>query len=809
MKRRITWQKIFAVPFILGLFIFAGALEAKAVTVYGVTSTNELVSFGAGNLGTVKTIGTISGLQSGETIKGIDFRPATGQLYALGSNSRIYTINKKTGAAKFVGALTTNLVGTNFGFDFNPVADRIRIVSDADQDLRANPNNGTNVVDGTLAYSAGDPNAGQNPNVTGAMYTNSFINTTSTALYDVDSSLNILVTQNPANSGMLQTVGPLGFDVPDVFSIDHTAASNVAYAAWAAGGTVRLYTVNLTTGAATNLGAIGRDDITDISLEIGSAEGLTAYGLTNDSRIVTFSTKNPNVITNTANVTGLQAGETLRGIDLRPATGEIFGFGATAGGATGSLYRVNPRTGVAAFVGAYDQTTLGNKFGFDFNPTVDRIRTVSDLDINRRTNPANGATIADGTLAYAAGDTNAGSDPNIVAVGYENSFGGAASTRLFDIDSNLNILAQQNPANAGTLLTVGSLTWNVSADAGMDIIRGSNRIVAALNLNVGGSPQTRSELYEIDATTGAAAFIAPIGVNAPIISLTVASTTAINRMDFDGNGRANYATFRPNNNVWSILRPDGSTQTFPYGIANTDYITPADFDGDGITDIAVWRETNGVWYVLQSSTGTFQFVQFGTFGDEPVARDFDGDSKADFAVARRVNGQIVWYVLNSIDGSFRVEQFGLDTDFIAPGDYDGDGRFDLAIYRTEANGQGQFYVNQSTAGFTAILFGLGSDLVVPGDYDGDGKTDFAVVREGTPYTWYILRSSDFGVTQIPFGTKPQESTQNDYDGDGRTDISVWDPTTMTFSVLNSSNGATVQTVFGQNGDFPIANYDTH
>ena len=78
------------------------------------------------------------------------------------------------------------------------------------------PNNGTNVVDGTLAYSAGDPNAGPNPTVTGAAYTGSFIGTTSTALYDIDTNLNILVTQNPANSGMLQTVGPLGVDPTNV-----------------------------------------------------------------------------------------------------------------------------------------------------------------------------------------------------------------------------------------------------------------------------------------------------------------------------------------------------------------------------------------------------------------------------------------------------------------------------------------------------------------------------------------------------------------------------------------------------------------
>jgi hypothetical protein len=802
-------RTLLVVPILLGLLFFAAVMETNAATIYGVTSSNQLVRFGATSPETVTTVGSITGLQPGEDILGIDFRPATGQLYALGSNSRIYTINKFTGAASFVGTLTTPLNGTNFGFDFNPVADRIRIVSDTEQDLRANPNNGSNVVDGTLAYSSGDPNAGVNPTITGAAYTNSFVNTTSTALYDIDTNLDVLVTQNPANSGMLQTVGPLGFDANNVLGFDHTAASNIAYASWTVGGILRFYTVNLTTGAATYIGDIGNNNITDISVEIGKAEGITAYGLTNNNQLVTFSTKNPNSVTNTAAVTGLQTGESLKGIDLRPATGELFGIGTTLGGATASLYKINPVTGAATRVGAIDQTTLGNDFGFDFNPTVDRIRIVNETDINRRSNPANGATIVDGTLAYATSDANSGANPNIVAVGYENSFGGATTTRLFDIDSNLDILAQQNPANAGTLLTVGSLTWNTTANAGMDIIRGSNRAIAALELVVGGNPAGKSGLYEVDTTTGTAAFIAPIGVNAPIISLAAGSPTAVNRFDTDGNGLADYAIFRPSNNIWNILQPNGDTNSFAFGNSVTDFVQPGDYDGDGFTDAAVWRRTNGTWYVNLSSTNTSRTVPFGASGDEPITRDFDGDGKTDFAVVRRIGGKMIWYINNSSDGSFRVEQFGLDSDFVAPGDYDGDGRFDLAVYRTDGDSPAFFYIQQSTAGFKVVQFGSSGDFVAPGDYDGDGKTDIALVRLGQPYTWYILRSSDNTLSVVIHGTNPHFITQNDYDGDGRTDVAVYDPVNAQFFVLRSSNGGLVQTPFGQNGDYPIANYDVH
>lgn len=83
------------------------------------------------------------------------------------------------------------------------------------------------------------------------------------------------------------------------------------------------------------------------------------------------------------------------------------------------------------------------------------------------------------------------------------------------------------------------------------------------------------------------------------------------------------------------------------------------------------------------------------------------------------------------------------------------------------------------------------------------------MRQGTPYVWYILRSSDNGFSAVQFGTKPHYTTQGDYDGDGRTDVSVWDPINGIFYVLRSSNGVTTQYRFGLNGDYPVANYDTH
>jgi hypothetical protein len=237
---------------------------AQNAIIYGVTTSNNLVSFSSAAPGTFIRNVPITGLQSDETILGIDFRPATGQLYALGSINRLYTINPATGAATQVGnagAFTLN--GTEFGFDFNPVPDRIRVVSNTRQNLRLNPNDGTlTAPDGTLTYADGDPNAAQTPNIVAAGYINNFAGTTTTTLYDIDSNLDILVTQNPPNSGTLNTVGALGIDTSDIASLDILTSAdrttNTAYAALTApsAATTSLYTINLSTGAATQVGTV-------------------------------------------------------------------------------------------------------------------------------------------------------------------------------------------------------------------------------------------------------------------------------------------------------------------------------------------------------------------------------------------------------------------------------------------------------------------------------------------------------------------------------------------------------------------------
>ncbi len=771
-----------------------------ATNIYAVNaSNNALIRFNSRTPGSVTVIGPITGLQGGENIVGIDFRPATGQLYAIGSNSRIYIVNKTTAAATFVATLSTPLNGTNFGVDFNPVPDRLRIISNTGQNLRVNVNDGLTIVDGAIN--------GPTTNVDSAAYTNSFSGTTTTTLYDISSATDTLYMQNPPNNGTLVVVGPLGVDVSAVNGMDIVSIDNSALASLTVGGTTGLYSINLMTGAATALGNIGSgtNAYSGFAAETAMASNFSVFGVTTANDLIKFNSSRPNTILSSVAITGLQGGENVLGIDFRPATGEMFALGSQS-----RIYRLNTVTGAATFVGTLTTPLLGTNFGFDFNPVPDRIRITSDLEQNLRANPNDGSNLVDGVLAYAIGDPNFGANPNIVASGYTNSFGGTTTTTLFNIDSNLGILTNQNPPNVGTLNTIGSLGVATTGEAGFDVHPGNNTALASLQ-----APGAMgSGLYAVNLMTGSAAIIGPIGGGAVVRDIAIARSTASGsafaHVDFDGDGRTDPSVFRPENNTWFVNRSsDNSFFAIPFGLSQIDTLTPGDFDGDGKTDIAVWRSTEGIFYVLQSSTNSLAAFQWGSPGDEPLARDYDGDGRSDYAIARREGNLLVWYIRNSSNGSVRIEQFGLGSDVAAPADYDGDGRVDLAVHRGVPGQQATFFANRSRLGLQIVQWGLGGDLVVPGDYDGDGIADYAVVRAGTPYTWFVLQSSNGQLLGVPFGTKPHFTAQGDYDGDGKTDIATYDPIDGFFYFNRSSNGSTGERQFGMNGDFPVANYQTH
>jgi hypothetical protein len=235
--------------------------SASAELIYGIANqgvATNLISFDSSSPSNLQSASFVAGLQPNETIVGIDFRPATGQLYGLGSTSRLYTLNTATGAATPVAAsFAPPINGFSFGFDFNPVIDRIRVVSETNTNYVLNPNGAFQAAGTPVFYGPADPNFGVDPNVVSSAYSNNVAASPTTQLYGIDTGLNILVTQ--ANSaGTLGTVGPLGFDAAAAGGFDISGATGTGYAALLpAGGSVSsLYSINLFTGAAINLGVI-------------------------------------------------------------------------------------------------------------------------------------------------------------------------------------------------------------------------------------------------------------------------------------------------------------------------------------------------------------------------------------------------------------------------------------------------------------------------------------------------------------------------------------------------------------------------
>jgi len=221
------------------------AIPTEAVA-YAIDNSNTLQIFNPNSPMPVSK--AVTGLQSGENILGIDFRPLNGQLYALGSSSRIYTLNLGTGAATAVGSspFPTLLSGTDFGFDFNPAADKIRVVSNTGQNLRLDP-----VTGGITAVDAVINPAGAM--ISAAAYTNNFAGTTATTLFVIDHNTDKLYQQNPPNNGTLAETGSLGINITNANGFDIGSMSQKAYLMASVGGSTKIYSVNTATGAATSV----------------------------------------------------------------------------------------------------------------------------------------------------------------------------------------------------------------------------------------------------------------------------------------------------------------------------------------------------------------------------------------------------------------------------------------------------------------------------------------------------------------------------------------------------------------------------
>ena len=208
------------------------AIAPDVGNVFGLTDEGELATFSVDEL-TAVTTAPITGLDADDPLVGIDRRPADGSIVGLTGGGVVYVIDPATAAATPAGAaIDPALESPAFGLDFNPTVDRIRVGASTGQNLRlnpdtgaigANPDTGAPTIDGKLAFADGDANAGAAPKVVGAAYTNSVAGATRTQLFVVDAATGSLAIQMPPNDGILNTVGPLGVDLPDAASFDIAA----------------------------------------------------------------------------------------------------------------------------------------------------------------------------------------------------------------------------------------------------------------------------------------------------------------------------------------------------------------------------------------------------------------------------------------------------------------------------------------------------------------------------------------------------------------------------------------------------------
>ncbi|MFN3754858.1 DUF4394 domain-containing protein [Flavobacterium sp.] len=466
-------------------------VEAPNVNFTALTNNNVIVKYNARNLTSPISTTPITGLAGSEQIVSIDYRPATGQLYALGSSSRLYFINEESGAATALGTASFSPAtsGTNASLDFNPTVDRIRLVTASGQNLRLHPELGTVVA--TDIAIAGNANT----RIGAVAYTNSMAGASSTTLYDIDFGEDKLYIQNPPNDGGLQLVGDLTIDFEGQGDFDILADNSQALAVTNNNSISKLYTIDLTNGKAVDVGTFGLQVIS-----LAFKTNPVAFATTADNLLYRFNPTSPMI--NSVALAGLSSGETVVGLDFRPATGTLYAITNQS-----RLLTVNTANGQLTQVGTSLTPSLsGTSFGFDFNPTVDRIRLVSDTGQNLRLHPDLG------TVVFTDGNLNPGT-PVVNAGAYTNNFAGSTTTALFVIDTSTDMLYLQNPPNNGTLVSVGSLGFNVETANGFDIGGSSNAAFALFRVN------GVTSVYAINLTTGAATKGADINIQATAMAV--------------------------------------------------------------------------------------------------------------------------------------------------------------------------------------------------------------------------------------------------------------------------------------------------
>jgi len=235
--------------------------QAKAEIIVASTFQNFLISWDSADPTNILTGVAIQGMGQNETVIGLDARPSTGEIYALGSFGRLYTVDMMNGQATRIGTtpFSPALNGSNFGTDFNPTNDTMRIVSNAKQNLRVNPGNASITADPNVRPTSTGEGSETGSNIVHLAYSNNTFDSTNTQLFAIDTGRDQLVRFTDPNAGTWTNVGGLNFDATELGGFDVSGSTGTAFATMVNAGQSRstFGTINTTTGGFTPIDEVG------------------------------------------------------------------------------------------------------------------------------------------------------------------------------------------------------------------------------------------------------------------------------------------------------------------------------------------------------------------------------------------------------------------------------------------------------------------------------------------------------------------------------------------------------------------------